>query len=202
MTDWSNDWWDYEHFTVKEWQDCRRGATPTDADALQDLEARLSAYTDFVFGLPGKPGTQYLSSNLGQLSITAPTYGSAATPDKVSFQLAQAQLVRVHAQLNAWHSSGLQTNVRLFINNVAVVNERGNMVQGNFIGAAEMGVVMREDQVTLGVALVQAALVAPFVDVAAGLDLWLAAGTYDVELKYATGGPTGFISKRRLAVLT
>lgn len=195
-------WDDYVHFVPKGWANCRIGGTDVSANALVDLEQRLSAYTDYVFGLPGVPGTQYVSENLEEevLEDTGGTV-SAATPDKVTFQLAQPRLVRINAQLNIWNPSpelGSRIDAFLYVNDALQVNERGNPVQGQMQAAAEVGAVLREDQPTIGTIIIESVLVAPFVDMATGLNLWLPTGTHTIELKYSCGIGDGHISQRLL----
>ena len=72
-------------FTVKDWKDLPDTTTPISASALEDMENRLSNYTDTAGGLTGTPSTSDDNLITAQNATTRPVTLRGAAAQSAEF---------------------------------------------------------------------------------------------------------------------
>lgn len=186
-------------FNVKDWRDYPDRNTPITAASLEDMEHRLSDYVDTV-------GSLALSTyNAGQFNVPVAAYAAPTdAPDKVTFTLTSAKLVRVNYQANIWIPGSGNVDVQLRLDGATVKNNRGNPVEGHIGSGVKTGAGLSIDQLPNGLGFFGYGggntNQAPAADMGTPLALWLAAGAHTIEVVYQCTVTAGYISNRLLVV--
>lgn len=187
-------------FLPKVWFDDER--TELTAESMVDLEQRLADYVDSKTRDPGRPGLQFFVENPEEEHILEQEDRSATIPDLVAFELAAPRLVQFAMLINCWHPGFGQDMIpTVMLDDVAVENERGNLLAGELGSAIESGALLKTWPIENGtVILVGGTGGTP--DWGKVFSAWVPAGAHTVEIKYrSTGGGGGYISQRQLAVI-
>jgi hypothetical protein len=196
-------------FTVKDWKDSPDSSTPISAVALEDMETRLSAYTDLVNGKKTIIATTQ--------SLTSTSYGTMTTPDQVTGIVLPADALIAVAYQATWQESVANAGrAAIFVGaNQLKVSDGSGTAPSAITAEAVMSAAANTDRplATSGVGLQSGNFASAYTGdvttgqvVAATSSFWgpcvifAAAGTYTISIQFKSTSGSVTVKNRKLWV--